>query len=105
MHVYAYFENAYLCKFGFAYLNILLHIYTANYARPKYAKNMLLSVQEMYKICKCKDCISQTCKRYTRNMPEISIMLKYAYYMQLYHQLICYKYAVVCTKYAPNMQI
>ena len=49
------------------------------YYMPFYAINMQLYAPNMRKICKYIDCISQICKRYARNMPEICLnMLKNA---------------------------
>ena len=39
----------------------------------KYAKNIQIYVKDMHEICKYIDCISQICKRYPRNMPEICL--------------------------------
>ena len=47
----------------------------------KYARNMKKKYSYMHKICKYIDSISQICKIFARNMPEIC--QKYAYYMQL----------------------
>ena len=62
----------------------------------KYAKNMQLYEQNMHKICKYIDCISQIRKLYARNMPEIC--QKYAYYMMMP------LYAINMQSYEPNMQ-
>ena len=45
---------------------------------PKYAKNMQLYGKNMEKICIYVDCISQICKRYEQNMPELCLNMQYA---------------------------
>ena len=52
------------------------------YYMPLYAINMQLYALNMQEICKYIDCISQICKKYVWNMPE---MLKsYEGNMQIY---------------------
>ena len=46
------------------------------YYMPLYVIKMQLYAQYMHKICKYVDCISQICKGYARNRPEICLNMQ-----------------------------
>ena len=70
----------------------------------KYAKNMQSYLNNMHKICIYidSDCISQICKRYARNIPEICLNMQV---ICRYVLEICRYMPIICKKYARNMQI